>query len=327
MPDAFALYQPVYAAHGIATYPLTAAKTPAIRGYERVGAKGSTALAVKFAHADAFGFVAGSRNRLTVIDIDSTDQRLVDEIESRYGRTPLHVLTPSGGRHLYYRHNGEARRIRRLPYVDILGAGNVVAAGSAVPRGRYAIERGCLADLDHLAAMWPDSSQAPRQGATGRGRRNNALFDHCMRQVRHCDDFAVLLDVAETYNRDSLMPPLPNAEVVETAKSVWGYEERGENRYGITGAWFPTAEVSALLPHQDTFMLLAVLRASNGPDAEFWITNAWAATFGWTVKRMAAARKHLLDLGYIRLERAAFSGSPAVFRWREGRLGAEGGQN
>ena len=328
MPGRFAVYQPVYAAHRIATYPLTAGKTPAIRGYQRVGMEGSTTLATKFTDADAFGFVAGRRNGVTVIDIDSPDERLVEEIESRFGKTPLHVLTPSGGHHLYYRHSGESRRIRSMPHVDVLGGGNVVAAASAVPKGPYAIERGSLEDLERLPAMRPEvPCRTAGVAKVGEGQRHNALFAHCMRQARHCDDLATLLDIARTHNEDALMPPLQDSEVVKTARSAWGYEQRGENRYGTRGAWFCTAEVNALLLYQDALVLLLKLRAENLPESLFWITNGWAATFGWTVKRMAAARQHLLGFGYIELERAAFRGSPALFRWTLRPQQWKGGQN
>ena len=85
MTAAFADLQRVYAEQRVATYPLTESKSPAIRGYDRVGAKGSQQLAIKFPRATACGFVAELRNRLTVVDIDSPDERLVGEIEARFG--------------------------------------------------------------------------------------------------------------------------------------------------------------------------------------------------------------------------------------------------
>jgi hypothetical protein len=132
----FAELQEVYAARRIATYPLTEGKTPAISNYDRVGAEGSRRLVIKFPEATAAGFVAGRRNRITVVDIDSADERLVAEIEAQFGRTPLLVQTPSGGFHLPYRFNGEVRRIRAMENVDILGAGNVVAAMSTARPSR-----------------------------------------------------------------------------------------------------------------------------------------------------------------------------------------------
>src|SRR5262245_5446336 len=79
MAMGFADLQRVYADHQVVTYPLKQDKAPAIRGYDRVGAKGSQQLAIKFPEATACGFIAGRRNGLTVVDIDSPDDRLVDD--------------------------------------------------------------------------------------------------------------------------------------------------------------------------------------------------------------------------------------------------------
>jgi hypothetical protein len=70
---AFATLQAAYAAHRIATYPLKENKTPAVRAYDRIGASYSAQLAMRFPDATAAGFVAGPRNRVTVVDIDSAD--------------------------------------------------------------------------------------------------------------------------------------------------------------------------------------------------------------------------------------------------------------
>src|SRR5262249_2047876 len=142
---AFATIQREYAARGVVTYPLGEDKRPAIRAYDRVGRNGSAQLATKFADATAAGFCAGPKTKLTIVDIDSHDDQFVGEVRARYGASGFEVRTPSGGTHIYYRWNGERRRIRPLPNADILGAGNVVAGMSVVPKGKYEIVVG---DLD-----------------------------------------------------------------------------------------------------------------------------------------------------------------------------------
>jgi len=149
----FAQIQAAYGAIRVATYPLTADKVPAVRAYQRIGANYSAQLALRFPEAMAGGFCAGPHSAVTVVDIDSSDDNLVYEVQNRFGSTPLQVVTPSGGRHLYYRYGGETRRIRLLPDVDILGAGNVVCAGSETAKGRYQIERGSLEDVSRLPSM------------------------------------------------------------------------------------------------------------------------------------------------------------------------------
>jgi hypothetical protein len=85
--DELPTIQAMYAACNVVIYPLSASKTPAVKGYNRIGANGSAMLARKFADATAAGFVAGRRNRLTVVDIYSHDNELVDECLARFGVT------------------------------------------------------------------------------------------------------------------------------------------------------------------------------------------------------------------------------------------------
>jgi hypothetical protein len=73
----FPTWQPRYAAHGIPTFPVTAEKKPATTGYLSTGLSGSAKLARKFTDAEAFGFACGLRNKLTLADIDSTDERVL----------------------------------------------------------------------------------------------------------------------------------------------------------------------------------------------------------------------------------------------------------
>src|SRR5258708_36971430 len=101
----FAEWQPVYAAHRIPTFPVTAEKRPATKGYLRTGIRASTLLAQKFAQADALGFACGPRSKLPLIDVDSKDERVLAAASSTYGHTPGISRQPSG----HYRracHNG-----------------------------------------------------------------------------------------------------------------------------------------------------------------------------------------------------------------------------
>jgi Bifunctional DNA primase/polymerase, N-terminal/Primase C terminal 1 (PriCT-1) len=306
---AFAQLQEVYAAHRVATYPLSENKMPAIRGYERIGVHGSAQLALKFAEVTAAGFLAGSRNRITVADIDTDDEKLVEEIENRYGATPLLVRTPSGGWHAYYRHAGEARRIRPLPDVDILGGGNVVAALSVVPKGRYEIVRGSLEELDRLPTMRQDNRPPAR---IPEGKRNNALFDYCKSVVSHCDDFDQLLDAALTWADARLAVPLPESEIAKTCRSVWDY--RG-GRKRIMNHIIDSKIYKALAADTDALALFAYLSAENGTDAEFMVADGLGEAMGWPRRFVPAARKTLLDLGIIRCVRRHAVGQPALYRW------------
>jgi len=68
----FAQWQPVYAERGIATVPCSREKRPLVKHPEKFGCKASAQIAQKFPEATALGFYAGSRNKRTVLDIDTT---------------------------------------------------------------------------------------------------------------------------------------------------------------------------------------------------------------------------------------------------------------
>src|SRR5437868_1132077 len=155
MSGLFAQFQPVYAEHGFSTFPCsTDAKQPMVRNYLNIGVGGSAQLANKFTDTNAIGIVTGRRNRLTVLDVDTTDQRVLDDALARHGEARMVVRTASGKFHAYYRHNGERRRIRPWPEhpIDVLGErGFVMAAPSLFGSSRYEIIHGRLDDLQTLS--------------------------------------------------------------------------------------------------------------------------------------------------------------------------------
>ena len=152
----FANYQPVYAEHGIATFPLNDNKRPAVKGWNKIGLPASAKFAAKFTEANALGFLTNKRNGLTVLDIDTTDEKVLSDALALHGETPMIVRTASGKAHAYYRHNGERRRIRPwdgLP-IDVLGVGGlVVAPPTLVAKGEYHFTQGSLDDINRLPVM------------------------------------------------------------------------------------------------------------------------------------------------------------------------------
>jgi hypothetical protein len=67
----FKKWQSLYAEKGIATFPVNDNKKPCNKAYDKVGLNGSAELAEKFSDADAFGFLAGRRSGVTVLDVDT----------------------------------------------------------------------------------------------------------------------------------------------------------------------------------------------------------------------------------------------------------------
>lgn len=180
-------WQPNYAAAGLAIFPVTPDKRPAVKGYLNVGLRGSRALAEKFANAAAFGFALGPRSGITVLDIDAPDERILADALDRHGRTPLIVRSGSGNFQAWYRHNGESRRVRPDPSlpIDLLGSGFVVAPPSNVSKGDYSFVSGSLDDLPDLPTMTdPERVSAAKENAEviSPGRRNATLLPQfCLR--------------------------------------------------------------------------------------------------------------------------------------------------
>jgi Bifunctional DNA primase/polymerase, N-terminal len=227
----FAEWQPRYAEHGVATFPVKD-KRPCVRGWQTVGLNGSSQLAMKFADADAFGFRCGTRNRITLIDIDANDERMVGEAVRLFGESPILWRTGSGNYAMPFRHNGEARRIRPVPGlpIDVLAGGYAVAPPSMGTKQRYEFVQGSLADLDRLPIARGDRLAALRNiGARiPLGTRDKSLFRFALEQAQHVDDIDALIDVVRTRNMDC-EPPMLDADVVKAASSAWRYEQEGRN--------------------------------------------------------------------------------------------------
>lgn len=328
MKGVFEGAQPVYAEHGIATFPVGADKKPTITHYQRVGLRGSGQLVARHAHAIGLGFMSNARNRIAVLDYDDTNERGFADALNRHGDTPIKVKTASGRWHAYYRHNGERRMIRGLDStpIDILGSGGfAVAPPSKVSdRGTYRFIEGGLDDLDRLPMMrnLPAHAYGKQDVVISRetvstGKRNDTLWRQCMREANQANSFDAVLLAARTFN-EAYLPPLDDEEVVRTARSAWTYEANGDNRFGQHGAWIPGEQYDQLLSQPDGLVvvnLFAFLRRHQGPRAEFMCTNSLGEQLGCSEKRVAAARGRLLQMGCIKLTRRAGRGTPALFVW------------
>lgn len=323
----FAAWQPRYAAHGVATFPVVVAdgnKRPAITGYDKIGLPGSYQLAIKFAEARSFGFMAGGRNRLTVLDLDDTDPAILKESERLFGPSPLVWRTGSGKFAAAFRHNGERRRIRPIPAlpIDLLGGGVVVAPGSMGAHRKYQIIRGNLDDLERLpVARMPDeiacqaASDEDRAGRIPEGTRNNELFRYCKSVVGYCDTLDQLTDAAMTFrdNRLALWPPVSDNEIAKTARSVWEYQG---GRRKIMHCIIESQEFEALAADPECLGVVAFLAAENGPAARFMIADGLGEKLGWPRRLLPAARKRMITLGLIEPVGRQGRNGPRLYRWR-----------
>jgi bifunctional DNA primase/polymerase-like protein/primase-like protein len=337
----FDTWQPRYAERGIATFPVRFIpdgngkinKVPAVQHYMKFGLRGSTELTRKFADADGIGFALGNRNKIAVVDVDTPDENMVSNVLDYYGQSPLIARSPSGGHHVYYKHNGQQRRRIRDPYwrergapVDVLGNGFIVAPPSCGPKGPYQFVQGDIDDLVRLPIMRtiasPTQASPPVVQSTTvstissitEGRRNTELWRFCMRQAHSAANFAELLERARRFN-ESCWPPLEEDEMTNAVQSAWSYTEKGLNRFGQHGAWLAIEEIATMTHEQDALVLLAFLRAHNGKWATFMCANGLGETFGWHRVRMAQARRRLIELGHLKPVRQAGKGHPALFRF------------
>lgn len=331
MSGIFAQWQPVYAEMGIATFPVRG-KRPAVRSYLTAGLNASGQFANQFADAEAFGFACRPA-KITVVDVDSTNESLLADALNEFGHTPVIVRSGSGHFQAWYRRRNEGRIIRLAGRpIDVLGAGFVVAPPSIGKKGSYELISGSLHDLAHL----PMIKNIPRLTASKRpaklvcsddsthttaiGSRNSDLWRSCMVKARSCSDFEDLVAFANVKNHLALVEPLPDAEVLGIAISAWKYQVDGKNWFGTGGRIVINHEdIDGLMnTHPDAFLLLTKLQRHHW-NREFVIANAMAEIMppsGWTVKRFAAARKALQNAGKVILIRTACKGiGPALYRW------------
>lgn len=320
----FAEWQPRYAEHGIATFPVCE-KRPAVSGYLKMGLPASQQLALKFSAANAFG-LACKRSGITVLDVDAPDERLLADGLAQFGPTPFIVRSGSGNFQAWYRHSGEGRRVRPDPRrpIDILGDGFVVAPPSLGLRGRYTIIEGTLDDLDRLPRMRRPSIPEVASEAIQRfqtGTRNEKLWRSCMASARGCLDITDLMKGAVEMNHAMFYEPLANDEVLKIVASAWAKEISGENWFGRGGRVILDAEDVDKLGrgHPDALILLTFLKRHHWGPQPFVIANAWAESIGMPRKRFATARSHLLEVGVIEQVRAASrQRGPALYRFKGG---------
>ena len=306
---------------GLLSIPCSSTKAPLVKHPQKFGREASTEIAGKFSEASAFGYYCGKRNGITVLDVDTTDERVLSDALSRHGQTPIVVRTGSGKFHALYRFNNEKRAIQAwdgLP-IDLLGAGLAIAPPSVVAKGQYQIIQGHLDDLDRLPIMCDldarlyANASGPRPQKQGEGR-NNDLFNRALVEANHVDDFESLLDRVETLNQE-YVEPMQQAEVAKIATSAWRITERGENLKGRHGSILGQNEIDQLVDDPYALSLLNWLKAHHKPDNTFMIADGLGELLGWPRRRLPDAHRSLLRRGYLKLVRGNSEYGPALYCW------------
>src|SRR6056297_1098603 len=257
---------------------------------------------------------------LAVIDCDVDDPDLVDQLEARFGASPVHVKTPRG-RHLYYGHDGSKLPNLRAEglAVDIKTGVNsyVMGPGSVRPDGgEYVPVKGDLA-VDALPMIKVASvarvaeSQATRPGLIPEGKRNKALCDEARRMVEYVDDVDELAANLRAIRDDQCENPqtLPDCEIAKIAK--WAWTLRLEDKlYRGRDSEFPIHRAALYALRDDPnepYALVLYLRLldlhGHNPAREFPLDYEAMKKAGHTKnlsrRQFKAARDTLLEIGVL----------------------------
>lgn len=333
MAGAFAIWQPRYAEAGISTFPVDAvSKKPSVKNALRGGGRASLAWAKKFPDANALGFKCGISSGLTVLDIDAPDENLLADSLNRFGPSPIIIRTASGKFHAWYRHDGEARKIRPEKHIpiDILGGGYAVAPPSAAGSGQYEFIQGSLNDLGRLRPMLRpvvanDVAGLKNDLSVGQvdeGKRNVALLKIALQLARGAAGKTDLIQLVSIANKAKMNPPLDASEVMGVAASAWDYQSAGNNWVGGGGRIVKSFdEIDAFmpkdaLPHKaapDAAFLLDLLRRIHYERDTFVVANAMHERMGWSRKRFTAARRYLESMGKLRVVKHPAKDAPAIY--------------
>lgn len=338
---------PVYAGFGLRVFPTGGedGKKPLIKGWQKVGGRAVAELARSFPNANV-GFLDGDPNGISRIDVDDSD--LIDRAIERFGDTPIKVETPSGGLHLWYRSNGERRKIGLEGHkIDVLGKGGYgVAPPSKLPgKGVYRFLEGSPNLIPGLPLIRPGSLPLEVYGRKantscssgfdhssideeklGEGFRTNALFNELRRIQVECETVEDLAFRARGINEALFDPPLTDAEVLGQVEGVW--KLRLEDRCFASGARFAVIELGegvTLYEYPPALILWHFLKSHHAADHEFAVSpRGLAQALGHSWKTVSKARDFLVERGYLVQTRQGGrgEGNPHLYKFAP-RLGSQ----
>jgi hypothetical protein len=185
-------------------------------------------------HPDANPAIAtGAGSGIIVVDVD--DIEAFDAWRTDHGPLPetVTVQTPSGGRHLYFRHPGQrvGNRTKFIPGCDLRGDGGYVIAPAPGNGYSWAPELGpddvevaeLPAELLKLALAKTNGPAPPLPERLLDGQRNATLTSLAGTMRRRGATEPEIQAALEVANRDRCQPPLDDSEVAGIAASVGRY--------------------------------------------------------------------------------------------------------
>jgi hypothetical protein len=288
-------------------------------GYLKLGIRQSRKLPFKFPTNEAFGFALGASSGITVLDIDTPDERVLRDALEKHGKTPIIVRSGSGNWQAWFRHAGEKRLVRpwgsALP-IDVLGGGFVVAPPSVGARGPYKFIEGGLNDLGRLPTLqnliFPHASSRPKGTLVREGQRNDALFKACLRLAPRCSSLDDLSALAIRHNAENMQPPLSDDEVFRSARSAWELTERKSNWAARPVVALLHSDVDDL--SADELYLLAYVRRWHGARNDFGVPNRLAKKIKWSLPRLKRTRASLIKKQRIKLVAPESRKSAAIYK-------------
>jgi len=169
---------------------------------------------------------------LAVVDCDTDDPKLVEQLEARFGASPVHVKTPRG-RHLYYRAGGAVPNLRSEGLqVDIKTGARSYVVGPLSVRpdgGIYTPLKGELG-IDDLPPLKLSTVPSAPSVPILTGHRHVTLVREALQMVEYVDCAEELQANLKALRDNWCADPgaMPDAELCGIAAWVW--QCRLENR-------------------------------------------------------------------------------------------------
>jgi hypothetical protein len=266
---------------------------------------------------------------VTIVDVD--DVSLLDEARNWFGQTPLESKTPKG-HHLWYRSNGEPRRIRPLGNdvgIDVLGSNGyaIVPASegySFVKGGLHEVPNLPALNSDVLPAISPSPAMVPaslveRLPEMGEDSgRNTTLFSMARSLAQGATSRESLLEDVTMANL-TFGVPLPPQEVEAVTNSVWRYKEEGRLLAKGQPSFLVRKDAHDLLLGNCEAMSLyhdLLRNHSMRKHDEFILANETRKRLGISQHRFVAAVNYLADKGLLQITQKGGRGPGSVRKVR-----------
>ena len=318
-----------YARLGLITFPVRGKDKPMVERWHQAGRSWWRAYRKRSNLAAAnIGVLDGTPEGIVRIDIDAPSPALLAKALAEHGDSPIIVETASGKYHIWYRWNGEVRKIRPFGLdvpIDLLGAGGFgVAPPSNLPGlGSYKFIRGDLSHFHMLPTIRAGSlpsicygnstssleataqEQPPITWADVReGTRNDTLFRETLHLLKALPVVAAM-DAAKKVNAQ-FSPPLPEGEAMGAIRSAMDKHLNGDNwNGGPANVVFSAPSLVLFKGDGDASLLWAFIEtwhAARGSEFALAPEAMHSANKieGWTPYQYRRAIRALITLGLLR---------------------------